>query len=91
MLAEFIRKFIEACVLPLILYCSPVIFPGLLKHDFALLNRSIKLISQVSGLSFSYLINLVSERHFISTLSDYQHPLHKLVVLERYQSVEHSQ
>ncbi len=29
--AEYIRKFAEACVIPIILYCSPAIFPGLLK------------------------------------------------------------
>ncbi len=28
--AESIRKFVETCALPLILYCSPAIFPGLL-------------------------------------------------------------
>ncbi len=60
--AEFIRKFVETCEIPLILYCSPAIFPGLLKHGFALLKRSIKLISQVSGLSLSYLTNLLCER-----------------------------
>ncbi len=58
--AELIRRFVETCVVPLILYCSPGIFPGLLKHDFALLKRSIKSISQVSGLSFSYLTNLLA-------------------------------
>ncbi len=60
--ADFIRKFVETCVIPLILYCSPAIFPELLKHDFALLKRSIKLLSQVSGLNFSYLTNLLCER-----------------------------
>ncbi len=68
--AEFIRKFVETCVLPLILYCFPAIFPGLLKHDFALLKRSIWLIGQVSGLSFSCLVNLLCERH-IKTSSDF--------------------
>ncbi len=81
--AEFFRKFVETCVLPLILYCSPAIFPGLLKHGFALLMRLIKLISQVSGLSFSYLTNLLCERHIKASsdfaewiLEDHQHPLH---------------
>ncbi len=37
---------------------SPAIFPGLLKQDFVRLSRSIKLISNVCGLSFSYLIFL---------------------------------
>ncbi len=68
--AELIHKFSEACILPLILYCSPAIFPELLKHDFALFNCSIKLISQVSGLSFSYLTNLPCERH-INASSDF--------------------
>ncbi len=67
----FIRKFVEAWVLPLIPYCSPAIFPGLLKHGFALFKRSIILISQVCGLSFSYLTNLVCERH-IKASSDFE-------------------
>ncbi len=73
----------ETCVVPLILYCSPAIFPGLLKHDFALLKRSIKFISQVSGLSFSYLTNLLCERHIKESSDfaervhgDHHHPLH---------------
>ncbi len=81
--AELIRRFVETCVVPLILYCSPAIFPGLLKHDFALLNRSIKLISQVPGLKFSYLTNLLCERHIKASsgfaeriLGDHHHPLH---------------
>ncbi len=81
--AEFIRKFVETRVLPLILYCSPTIFPGLLKYDFALLKRSINLISQVSGLSFSYLTNLPCQRHIKASsdfaeriLGDHQHSLH---------------
>ncbi len=80
---EFIRKFGEACALLIILYCSPAIFPGLLKRDFALLKRSIKLISQVSCLNFSYLTNLICERHIKASsdfaeriLGDHQHPLH---------------
>ncbi len=66
----YIRKFAEACVIPVILYCSPAIFPGLLKQNFALLRRSIKLISNVCGLSFSDLTNLVCERH-IKAFSDF--------------------
>ncbi len=80
---EFIRKFVGTCVVPLILYCSPAIFPGLFKHEFALLKCSSKSISQVSGLRFSYLTNLLCERH-VKTFSDFaerilgdhQQPLH---------------
>ncbi len=82
--AEYIRKFAEAFVIPIILYCSPAIFPGLLKQDFALLRRSIKLISNICGLSFSHLTNLVCERHIKASsdfaewhLADIEHPLHE--------------
>ncbi len=82
--AEYIRKFAEACVIPIILYCSPAIFPGLLKQDFALLRRSIKFISNVCGLSFSPLTNLVCEHHIKASsdfaeriLADSEHPLHE--------------
>ncbi len=79
--AEYIRKFAEACVIPIILYFSPAIFPGILKQDFALLRRSIKLISNACGLSSSYLINLVYKRHIKASsdfaariLADSEHP-----------------
>ncbi len=82
--AEYIRKFAEACAIPIILYCSPAIFPGLLKQDFALLLRSIKLISNVCGLSFRYLANLFYERHIKAStdfvarvLADSENPLHE--------------
>ncbi len=55
-LVGFIRKFVKECVLPMILNCSPAIFPGFLKH-------SIKLINRVCGLSFSHLTNFVCDRH----------------------------
>ncbi len=61
--ADFIRTFVETGVLRPIFYCSSAIFPGPLNHGFALLKRSIKLISQVCGLSFSYLTNFVCGGH----------------------------
>ncbi len=36
--AEFIHKFDEASAVPIILCCSPAIFPGLLKHFFLFLS-----------------------------------------------------
>ncbi len=81
---KYIRKFAEVCVIPIILYCSPVIFSGLLKQDFALLRRSIKLICNVCGLSVSDFTNLVCERHIKASsdfaeriLVDSEHPLHE--------------
>ncbi len=74
--AEYICKFAEVGVIHIILYCSPAIFPGF--------TRSIKLISNVCGLSFSCLTNLVCERHIKASpdfaariLADSEHPLHE--------------
>ncbi len=69
-----------ACVIPIILYCAPAIFPGL----HTLLRRLIKLISNVCGLGFNYLTNLVCERHIKAStdlaarvLADSEHPLNE--------------
>ncbi len=84
--AEFIRKFTEACAIPIILYCSPAIFPGLLKQKIALLKRSIMLICKVLNLSFSNLTNLACERQIKAfsdfaarILSEYQRPLYEVL------------
>ncbi len=58
--AEFIRKLAETCESPGVLNCSPTIFPGLPKHELALLKRSIKSCS-----SFSYLEYAIHATHTI--------------------------
>ncbi len=68
--ADFIHKFAKACVLDLIFNCFLAILPGLLKHDCALLKHTIKLISLIYGLSFSYLANLACQPH-IKASSDF--------------------
>jgi hypothetical protein len=87
-----IWRFVDSCVLPLILYCSPVIFPSLLKKDFILLRRLFKMISRVSGIQYSSLCDVVIKRHFIAcrrlannVLSDIQHPLHNSLSASRSQ------
>ena len=76
-------NFVQQCVLPIFLYCSPVIFPGLLKADFKLLRRGLKMISRVSQVSLSALIGNICDRHIDACLkfadrifSDSTHPLH---------------
>lgn len=81
-----IWRFVDSCVLSLILYCSPVIFPGLLKKDFTLLRRTINVIARVSGISFPTLCDVITKRHFAACkrfvnniLSDEMHPLHDAI------------
>lgn len=78
-----ITQFVFSCILTHWLYCSPVIFPGLLAKDFIILRRSLKCISECSGLSLSVLSEFICKKHVISStrfaikiLSDSSHPLH---------------
>jgi hypothetical protein len=77
-----IKTFVHSCVFPTILYCSPVVFPGLLAKDFVILRRSVKIIARVSGIQYSDLINSLAEQHMDACqklanriLSDNAHPL----------------
>jgi hypothetical protein len=79
-----LKTFVHACVLPVILYCSPVIFCGLLVKDANILRRAIKLISRASGSNYEELVNVITRRHFDACvkfsqqiLSDPLHPLNE--------------
>ena len=80
---SLISSFVNQCVLPIVLYCSPVIFPGLLKKDFIVLRRGLAIISRVSLLPMESLISELCDQHIDSCesfahkiLSDHLHPLH---------------
>ncbi len=40
--------FVDALIIPLILYCPPVILPALQKRDFVVLRRLVSLISKLT-------------------------------------------
>ena len=78
-----IETFVQQCILPTLLYCSPVIFPGLHKSDFRLLRRGLKMICRVSQISLSFLVSSICDGHIEAclkfadkVLSDSTHPLH---------------
>lgn len=79
---HIIKKFVDACILPIILYGSPIIFPGLLKKDLVILRRSIKTVSKSSGIDHKCVISVIVGRHFSALqnlcnniLGDSDHPL----------------
>ncbi len=61
------------CVIPLIRHSMPSIFDWFLKEAFALLRSPIEFITNVCGLSFSYLTNPVCRRQ-IKAPSELAHP-----------------
>ena len=76
-------QFMNSCVLPIILYCSPVIFPGLLRKDFVLLRRCLKLLSRSCRASLDSIVRQVVSAHIIACkklatriLNDVSHPLY---------------
>ena len=80
---HLLLQFVNSCILPIILYCSPLFFPGLLRKDFAVLRRVLKAVCKVCGESFEVIINMLVDRHLKSCkllagviLSDTNHPLH---------------
>nr|CAH8866336.1 unnamed protein product [Trichobilharzia regenti] len=80
---SLIIQFINSCVLPIILYCSPLFFPGLLKKDHIILRRTLRAVSRVSAIPLTELNDTVVNRHMNSCkhlakviLSDSEHPLY---------------
>ncbi|CAH8827539.1 unnamed protein product [Trichobilharzia szidati] len=78
-----VLRFLNSCILPILLYCSPLIFPGLLKKDYAVLRRVLNAVSRACGLPLRDLANTIVERHVNScknwakaVLSDPLHPLY---------------
>ncbi len=80
---RIILQFITACILPLWLYCSPVLFPGLKVKDFTLLARSLNIISRCSNITRGGLVQVIVNKHITSCDTfcakvppDPSHPLH---------------
>ncbi|CAH8495051.1 unnamed protein product [Heterobilharzia americana] len=75
--------FIDSCIFPLFLYRSPPFFPGLLKEDYAILTRTLRIVNRTSGVLLKLLVKTVVNKHINSCehlagviLSDAQHSLH---------------
>jgi hypothetical protein len=80
---KLLQQFVDGCIIPIILYASPVVFPGLLQKDFTVLKRAIKIIAKPGGLAYNELCTTVINRHFSACarfcdriLGDSNHPLH---------------
>ena len=81
-----ILTFIRSCVIPLITYCSPAIFPGLNKLDFSVLRHSIRLLCMVGRISYKSIIDRIVSLHFNSCdrfithiFRTPSHPLHDIL------------
>ncbi|CAH8590013.1 unnamed protein product [Schistosoma haematobium] len=80
---HLLLQFVNSCILPIILYCSSLFFPGLLRKDFTVLRRVLKAVNKMCSESLEVIINMVVDRHLKSyklpvgvILSDTNHPLH---------------
>ncbi len=74
---------VSACAIPLILYCSPIIFPGRLKKDLTSIKRCLRLVSAFSGVAYAYICKVLISQRFnsckrlsSSITNDLLHPLH---------------
>ncbi|CAH8875381.1 unnamed protein product [Trichobilharzia szidati] len=76
-------QFVNSCILPILLYCSPLFFPGLLKKDYVIIRRTLRTVSRSSGIPLGHIDGIVIDRHLMSCnrfargiLSDSEHPLY---------------
>ena len=79
-------RFMFCCILPHILYCSPVVICGLLSKDWKITSSCLKLIARCSGISLTRLQEFVISKHLSSCelfaseiLLDVKHPLHSFL------------
>ncbi len=84
---DWLFPFIDTLILLLTLYCSPVVFPGLLKLDFDILRMLVSLISRFTLVPNHTDVTRLVESHIPSTstfveriLDDATHPLHEPMV-----------
>ncbi len=87
---EKLLFFTDSLLIPLMTYCSPVVFPGLLKQDFTSLWRLVSLVSKFTFIPYSTLVTRIFERHLLLTSSildritnDVNHHLHDLLLTFR--------
>ena len=81
---QYIRKYVEACIFPVLLYCSPVIYSNLLKKDIKLLKRCFNLLAKAINLPYDEVARLIITNHVADCsnlakriLDDPSHPLHE--------------
>ncbi|KAH9594389.1 hypothetical protein MS3_00005785 [Schistosoma haematobium] len=63
---HLLLRLVNSYILPIILYCSRLFFPGLLRKDLSVLRRVLKAVSKMCGESFEVIINMVVDRHLKS-------------------------
>ncbi len=75
-------RIVSACAIPITLYCSPIIFSGLLNKDFASIKKCIPLLSTSSGVAYTHICKVLISQHFNSctrlSTSIINDPLHSL-------------
>jgi hypothetical protein len=83
---NIIRTFVHLCIVPIIIYASPVIFPGLLSKDVVILKRALRLVSNSSSIPYVELCHTIIDQHAKACtkfcdriLNDSQHPLYQFL------------
>ncbi len=74
---------VSACAIPVTLYYTPVIFPGLLNKDFTSIKKCLRLLSSSSDVAYLLTCKFLISQHFNSCkrlssyiINDPLHPLH---------------
>jgi len=75
--------FFQACILSKVLYCSPVVFPGLMVKDYVILRRLLRHVAGGVALHYEQLVDVLVKRHLNDCkllanriLSNTKHPVY---------------
>ncbi len=75
-------RIVSACAIPIVSYCSPIIFPGLINKNFASIKKCIRLLSTSCGVAYTHICKVLISLHFnsctrlsTSIINDPLHPL----------------
>jgi len=82
-----IGRVVLSTLLPIILYCSPAIFPGLVGKNWVLSRRLLLLVSRAAVIPYDELADTLVKRHFSECnllsapiLENPNHPLHDVLL-----------
>ncbi len=80
---SLLQRIVSVGAIPLILHCSPIIFPGLFNKNFVSIKKCIRLLSPSSGVAYTHICKVLTSPHFnsckrlsTSIITDPLHPLH---------------
>jgi len=85
---SYVFQFVQACILSVVLNCSPAVFPGLMVKDCVILRRQLRPVAGVDALPYEQLVDVLVKRHsddckLLVNTNHQQYPAHSPAITTR--------